>query len=101
MGKIYQEDVPNATADTFVKETLLKLKLYTIILVGFNISLSPTDRSSRQKPNREIMKVPDIMTQMNLIDIFRIFHKTNIVSEHHGRFSKSYPTLGRKARLKR
>ena len=40
----------------------------------FNTSLSTFERSSRQKLNREIMKLTDIMNQMDLRDVYRAFH---------------------------
>jgi hypothetical protein len=52
---------PNTRTSTFVHGTLLKLKshikLHTLIVGDFNIPLSPIDRSSRAKLNREIMKL--------------------------------------------
>jgi len=52
--------------DTHLKITLGDL--YTPQIV------SPIDRSSRQKLNREIMKLTDIMNLMDLIDIYRTSH---------------------------
>jgi hypothetical protein len=41
----------------------------------FNTSLPPTDRSSRQKKiNKEILELNEILDQMDLSDVCRIFH---------------------------
>jgi hypothetical protein len=83
--KIHQDDVPiliiyapNARTPTLVKEILLKLKsyieAYTLIVVDLDIPLSPTVRSLRQKLNREIMKLTEVMNQIDLKDIYRTFH---------------------------
>jgi hypothetical protein len=58
----------------FVKETLLKLKLYIEPFRDFSITLSPTDRLSRQKLNRKIMKLTNSMNQMDLREKYRRFH---------------------------
>jgi exonuclease III len=47
-----------------------------VIVGDLSIPLSPTDRSSRQKINKEILELNDIIDQMDLIDIYRIFHPT-------------------------
>ena len=87
---------PNTRAPSYVKETLLKLKSHikphTLIVGDFNTPLSPLDRSVRQKINREIRELTDVMTQMDLKDIFRIFHPNRkeytFFSAPHGTFSK-------------
>ena len=55
---------------TFGKEILLKLnshiKPYTLIVEDFNTLLSPMDRSSRQKLNREIPELTEIINPTDL-----------------------------------
>ena len=46
----------------------------TIIVGDFNTPLTSMDRSSKQKINKETMALNDTLDQMDLTDIFRIFH---------------------------
>ena len=46
----------------------------TIIVGGFNTPLTPMDRSSKQKINKETQVLNDILDEMDLIDIVRILH---------------------------
>ena len=61
---------PNIRANTYVKETLLELKSH----IKPHTPLSPMDRSTRQKFNREIRELTDVMNQMDLKDIYTTFH---------------------------
>ena len=50
----------------------------TIIVGDFNTSLTPMDKSSKQKINKETQTLNDIMDQLDLIDIYRTFHPKTI-----------------------
>jgi exonuclease III len=66
-----------------------------------NTSLSPIDKSSKQNINKEILELNHTIDQMNLADVYRIFHPTSaqytIFSAAHGTFSKIDHILGHKA----
>lgn len=84
-GKIHQAEIPilniyspNTKIHTFIKDTQLQLKSHFgphILISGiFSTSLSPIDKSLRQKLNRETLELTDIINQMYLMDIYRKFH---------------------------
>ena len=47
----------------------------TIIVGAFNTPLSPMDRSSKMKINKETEALNDTIDQIDLIDIYRTFHR--------------------------
>ena len=56
---------------TAVKE---EIDSNTLIVGDFYTSLTPMDRSSRQKINKETQALNDTLNKMDLIDIYRTFH---------------------------
>jgi exonuclease III len=74
-----------------------------VALGDFNNPLSPIDRSSKQKINKEILKLNDTISQMDLTDVYRIFHlamaQYTFFSASHRTFSKTDYILGHKASL--
>ena len=75
----------------------------TIIVGDFNTPLTPMDRSSKQKINKEIQTLNDTMDQLELIDIYRTFHPKTmnfiIFSSAHRTFSRIDDILGHKSSL--
>jgi exonuclease III len=97
----------NVSAPNFIKCTLKDSKAHidsnTVVVGKFNTPLSPIDRSSKQNINKEILELNDIINQMDLTDIYRIFHPTTaqytFFSAAHGTFSKIDHILRHKASL--
>ena len=75
----------------------------TITVGEFNTPLSPMDRSSKMKINKETQALNDTIDQIDLIDIYRTFHpKTTeytFFSSAHGTFSRIDRILGHKSSL--
>jgi hypothetical protein len=46
----------------------------TVIMGKLNTPLSPVDRSSRQNNNKETSEIINLLDQMDMIDIYRVFH---------------------------
>ena len=69
---------PNIGVPQYIRETLTDIKgeidSNTIIVGDINTPLTPMDRSSKQKINKETQVLLDTFDEMDLIDIFRTFH---------------------------
>ena len=111
---IQEEDItivniyaPNIGAPQYIRQILTAIKgeidSNTIILGDFNTPLSPTDRSSKMKINKETHALNDTLNNMDFIDIYRKFHpKTTeytFFSSAHGTFSRTDHILGHKSSL--
>ena len=84
-GSIQEEDIttiniyaPNIEAPQYIRKTLIDIKgeidSNTIVVGDVNTPLTPMDRSSKQKINKEIQVLNDTLDKMDLVDIFRTFH---------------------------
>ena len=113
-GSIQEEDItfiniyaPNMGAPQYVRQMLTSMKgeinNNTIIVGDFNTPLTPMDRSTKQKINKETQPLNDTMYQLDLIDIYRTFHPKTInftfSSSAHGNFSRLDHILGHKSSL--
>ena len=113
-GSIQEKDItivniyaPNIGAPQYIRQMLTAIKgeidSNTVIIGDFNSPLSPVDRSSKMKINKETQVLNDTLNKMDLIDIYRAFHpKTTeytFFSGAHGTFSRIDNTLGHKSSL--
>ena len=78
-GSIQEEDItiiniyaPNIGAPQYVRQMLTSMKgeinNNTIIVGDFNTPLTPMDRSTKQKFNKEMQTLNDTIDQLDLID---------------------------------
>ena len=113
-GSIQEEDItivniyaPNIETPQYIRQTLTDIKgeidSNSIIVGDFNTLLTPMDRSSKQKINKETQVLNDTLDEMDLIDIFRTFHPNAeeyiVLSSAHGTFSRTDHILGHKSNL--
>ena len=113
-GSIQEEDItitniyaPSIGAPQYVRQMLTSMKgeinNNTIIVGDFNAPFTPIDRSTKQKINKETQTLNDTMDQIDLIDIYGIFHPKimnfTFFSSLHGTFSRIDHILGHKSTL--
>ena len=113
-GSIQEEDITvvniyalNIGAPQYIRQMLTarngEINSNTIIVGDFNTPLSPMDRSSKMKINKEKQALNDTLNKMDSIDIYRTFHpKTTeytFFSSAHGTFSRIDHILGHKSSL--
>ena len=81
-GSIQEEDItivniyaPNIGAPHYIRQTPTDIKgeidSNTVIVGDFNTPLTPMDRSSKEKINKETQVLNDTLEEMDHIDIFR------------------------------
>ena len=112
-GSIQEEDItivniyaPNIGAPQYIRQTLTDIKgeidSNTVIVGDFNTPLTPMDKSSKQKVNKELQVLNDTLDEMDLIDIFRTFHPKAgeyTFSSAQGTFSSIDQILSHKSNL--
>ena len=113
-GSIQEEDIiivniyaPNIGAPQYIRQILTAIKgeidSNTIIAGDFNTPLSPMDRSSTMKINKETETLNDTLNKMDLIGIYKTFHpkttKHTFFSSAYGTFSRIDHILGHKSSL--
>ena len=69
---------PNIGALQYVRQMLTSMKgeinNNTIVVGDFNTSLTPMDKSTKEKINKETQTLNDTIDHLDLIDIYRTFH---------------------------
>ena len=83
-GSIQEEDItvniyaPNIGAPQYIRQSLTDIKgetdSNTLTVGDVRTSLTPMDRSSKQKINKKTQFLNYTLDEMDFIDIFRTFH---------------------------
>ena len=112
--RLIQEDItiinihaPNIGSWQYVRQILTRMKgeitNNTIIVGDFSTPLTPMDRSTKQKINKETQTLNDTIDKLDLIDIYRTFHPKTMnftfFSSAYGTFSRIDHILGHKSSL--
>ena len=113
-GLIQEEDISiiniyaaNIGAPQYVRQMLTSMKGEinndTVIVGDFNTPLTPMDRSTKQKIDKETQTLNDTIHQLALIGIYRTFHPKTMnftfFSSAHRTFSSIDHILGHKSSL--
>ena len=113
-GSIQEEDITiintyasNIGAPQYARQMVTSMKREinsnTIIAGDFNTPLTPLDRSTKQKVNKETHTLNDTIDQLELIDIYRAFHPKTMeftfFSSAHETSSRIDHILGHKSSL--
>ena len=113
-GSIQEEDItviniyaPNIGAPQYVRQMLTSKKgeinNNTIIVGDFNTPLTPMDRSTKQKINKETQVLNYTIDQLDLIYVYRTFYPQIMnftsFSSAHGNFSRIDHILDHKSSL--
>ena len=113
-GSIQEEDItiinvyaPNIETPQYIRHMLTTMKgeinSNTILAGEFNTPLTPMDRSSKMKINKETQALNDTIDQIDLSDICRTFNpkvaEDTFFSSAHGTFSSIDHILGHKSSL--
>ena len=92
-GSIQEEDItiiniyaPNIGAPQYVRQILTSVKGE---INNNTTPLTPMDKSTKQKINKEIQTLNDTKEQLDLIDIYRTFHPKTV---NFTFFSSAYET---------
>ena len=100
-GSVHEEDITivniyalNIGAPQYIRQTLSdmngEIESNKILVGDFNTPLTPMDKSSKQKINKETQVLNDTLDEMDLIDIFRTFHPN---AEVYTFFSSAHETF--------
>ena len=80
-----------------------KIDSNTLVVLDFNIPLTPMDRSSRKEISKETQALNDTLDQLDLIYIYIALHSKIIdftfFSSTYGTFSRTDHILGHKSSL--
>ena len=101
-GSVQQEDItivnicaPSIGAPQYIRQLIGikgEIESNKIIVEEFNTPLTPMDRSSKQKSFKETQVLNDTLDEIDLIDIFSIFH---LNAEEYTFFSSTHEAVSR------